>query len=638
MRRYQRRLLIIFGSLLGTFLFFFLLFNLFVLNLFEGRVGSILELIPRDLTFVVTTREPGPGLDFLPETRAARQIEDSALWKEITSRVPVEENFQRLEEMRDQLPVDVVTGVLGSEVLVAGDPTYGPPNEWGFVLYTRVTNLIKIGIDFSDHSLVRGRLDPSIRIERVAGEGFRSLELEQDGETRIFFFARIRDVLVVSNERDLMREVIRLRRQGPNMSLGYAKVFERAEFRMAKGPSEFSWYVDMEALWRRLEVQSRLEKPGLSQIVRFGLEFFNADRLLLGSGVTRLRDGVETEAEFVLSPEAFEYEHEYRIFNTPPVPTGELVDRFAPFVPEGEFFTTVMRIPSKDLFTLLSSQVGERARQLVNDTLREKPVYRDFDDFLLQTGANFGDRMAISVARIDYGTELPYRPVPAVTLYFEVADHSSLDRFLDYLTGDEFALENIRRRDHLGVEVAVGDQKLPLIEWAEEFAFVTIGDTFVLSTRGSEIVKVVEVYAKQRKGLFHHENVNELIQVLPSSVNLFAYWDGKGMLGFLDEYREYLAAQRSFFPVERWPEERMKAEQQIRRADPNLRPDTPEFERQVERILDRVQVDYRTAETARWREWYGERIEWLRIFGRGAGSLAFDVDRLLVFGRQELAR
>lgn len=647
MRRYQKRLLIIFGSLFGTVLFFFILFNILVLNLFEGRVDSVLELVPpKEVSYVISTNELGPGLDKLPDSLFMRRMRanegyeafvSSEFWQSVEGQYSLAENVRRLQEMRDKLPIDVLEGVLGDDLVIAGNPSTATVNEWDFIVYSRIGKLIKIGVDFCDNPIVKGRLDSSIQLERVAGERFREVALVQDGKEHRFFFTRIKDVLVVTNKRDLMRSVMRLRAMGPNLSLAFDRTFQQAEVPEPEAPTEYSYFLNIARLWTSLEIDKRLEAPDVPGQIKFALEFFNADRLSLGAGQVDVTEAPEVRGDFMLAENAIQFQHEYRIFNTEPIDVSDAIDRFLPFVPDDCFSFVFLRCPAPDLFTLLSSQVGDKARQLVDETLAEKPVYRDFDDFLQQTAANFGDRLSIAVSRIDYGSDRPFRPLPAVTLFFEVSDHERLEKFLDYLTGDEFALSDMQSEEYLGTTLHVGQQKLPVIEWATELAYATFDDTFVLSTSYLYLRRVAEVHAKQSRSLFANPDVSALVSKLPRKANAFTYWDAESALDWLDDYKHYIAEMKSAFPDHQWVTERLKAEQRVRASNPGVSRNSTEFDVLVEEELKRVERDYEATERDRLLAKYDEYLQWARVFGGGVGSLTFGTDRIQVFGRSAFA-
>ena len=229
---------------------------------------------------------------------------------------------------------------------------------------------------------------------------------------------------------------------------------------------------------------------------------------------------------------------------------------------------------------------------------------------------------------------MPFRPLPALTLYFEVADQGRLDQFLNYLTGDEFALSDLVHENHQGVMIHRGKQKLPIIELATEIAYTTIDDVFVLSTSFDFIRKVVDVHTNQARGLLQNEKVDTVLRNLPDKTNAFAYWDAQDGLDWLEDYKGYIAHMKSRFPEERWPEATLKATQRIRSANPGVRPNTPEFEALLDDALRRVEEDFVGNEKIRIEEWMQEKIEWLRVLGQGTSSLTFaGQDRIQLFLR-----
>jgi len=635
MRRYQRRLLIVFGSLFGGLFVLFLLFNLLILNLFEGSVDSILDLVPKKgVSYFVATRGTGPAIDrfvvssFVRNARRYESVEAffaSDTWNELESRYGVEENLDRIRRIREQLPFDVLASLFGDEIVVAGSPNPDTPNRWDYLVFTRIDWKTKIAVDFCDNALVRRRLDPSVTLARVPGERYRELSFERGGKTHRAYFARVRDVLVVSNKEPNLQGVMKLVDMGPGLSLGLDKTFMRAELPRPDGPDEFLYFVNVESLWEDLHLDRMLDREAMPGQLAFLFDYVNPERVALASGRLLLAESPELVSEFLLSDRGIQFEHEYRIFNAEPVELREAIGRFERFVPDDCFFFGYLKCPSKDLFTLLGSQVKDRGRELVDERLREKPRYRDFDDFLTKTAANFGENVALGLSRIDYET-LPYRPSPAVTLFFEVEDHDLLGQFLDYLTGDEFALEAMSEEEYKGVTIHRGFQKLPLIEWADELAYATIDDTFVLSTSKPFLKRVVDVYNRHAQPLFATERFRGLAASLPLRCNGFGFWDFQRLLDWADDYKEYLVAQNSQVPEDKWNEFRAQALRTVMSKNPSVAREL--LDDPIEQEVIRLGDEYTAQEAERWRAWFGERIRWARALGGSVLGLAFATDRV----------
>ncbi|MBI1850993.1 MAG: hypothetical protein HYR85_11665 [Planctomycetes bacterium] len=357
-------------------------------------------------------------------------------------------------------------------------------------------------------------------------------------------------------------------------------------------------------------------------LLQVAMKVLAPTRIRSVTGTLALEDVPRFNGAFFLD-ERGEAEHEKRITSAPPADVSAVESRFSALVPSNDFFFGFVKCPAPDLFALMSAQFSPDQRKLVNSSLAKKNT--NLDDFLSKTASHFGDELAVSLSRIDYGAKPERHPFPAVTIYFQVADESGLAEFIHFLTDDDFAIEQLEQRQACGIPYWVGKPKVPIISWAREIAYARVGDRWVVSTSAKALEGSLCVSAKQNPSLFESTAWKQASPALAPSENAIGFVQMTPFLDWASDFSPYLAEKATEITPQRWTDLRAQMEQEVKAQHPNIT--GPQLDKLVEERLDQIDVARRERDLPQALESLRERNTWLRSLSGLAAGLAFQPER-----------
>jgi hypothetical protein len=618
MRSTPRRLLVALVIAVSLLVILGLLFTILVFNPFEGKLESIASIVPKGVAFYALKPEPGSDVQrfldssFLSGLQASPSFQaflESETFRELDEAYSIRSNLEQLLALPEKAPIDVYAELLGSESALAGFPRDDKITRWDFLLFTRVGWKVRAGVDWSASDLVTSRLARDVSIRKMPVRGFEVT------------------LLVVANKPKLLEETLNLGEQGAGLSLQNDVEFRRAR---AGRPEEAAgsgapFYADLAKLRSEFDLDRRLERASFDPLYQVALQVLTPLRMRSMAGGATPSDPPRLEVTFHYEDRP-QSGHARRIASAEPVEIAAMQRLYADFVPAGDFFFGFVKCPATDLFALMSTQFSPADRQLIDENLRRRKT--NLDEFLARTASHFGDELAISLSRIPYSpAEMPHKPFPAITLYFQIADPAGLDGFLHFLTDEEFAIEEVEQRTGPGgITYFRGAPKLPIISWAkDQIAYATVGDRWLLSSREETLLRVLRVHAREAGSLFDTPAWQRTVEALGPRANAFGFLQAQSFLDWAGDFSSYLAEKSATISRARWVELRAEKEQQVRRERPGIGGD--ELDEIVDRMLLQYEKDWQRNQVPRALRAYSERITWARAASGLTAGILFRPDQ-----------
>jgi hypothetical protein len=632
MRPIQRRLLVALIVVVGLLLLGLVLFCVLVFNPFEGSVSSLVAIVPKGVSVLTVQPEPGRAMQELLASPFVANLQEAPSWqaflesptfRDLDAAYSIRSNLEQLLDAPKKAPIDVWEELLGREAAVACYPRSDKISRWDFLLYTRVGWKIRAGVDWSTSSLVTSRLGSDVTLTKLDGGGVEAVLRRGDKEHRLYY-GRVRDVLVLSNKEKLLGDALRLGSQGPALSLQNDPEYRRSTAASPRSDdrSVVSFYGDVAKLRGEFGLDEKIQNALVDNpLMQVAAKVLSPTRLRASSGTTTFADVPRFAGAFYLD-ERNEAEHEKRITGAAPLERSAIESRYSALVPAQEFFFGFVKCPAPDLFALMATQFDSKDRKLVDDTLKKKGT--NLDDFLQRSASHFGDELAISLSRIAYA-RLPYRPFPAVTIYFQVTDEAGFDEFLHFLTDDQFAIGNTRQESACGLPYVVGEQKAKIIAWADELAWARVGDRWILSSSEAALKEVLCVAAKQKPSLFETPAWQRSSSALASSENAVGFVQFAPFLDWANDYSGYYAERTTKIKHEDWPDLRAQFRTEIRAQHPKA------TDEELEKLIDQRAEDVNAAniniDVPQAQQRVKQHIEWFRGLSGLSAGIVFAPDR-----------
>jgi hypothetical protein len=648
----------------GVYLLIFLLvlygaFCWLLFNPLESSVENLVAFIPKDVSYLVHS-----SWGSLRKSRLySRHVLESPIRGDVESAFEMKEFlFDPISEVESQINASlpsfagkfsILDDVMGREILIAGNMT-GPGEDVSekmlnspYVVLTRISTKAKF-MDALKFSAVRDRI-PNLKGYRDFFEYDIGAQNIRDGapeEARYFFFCRIRDVLVLSNDRDLVQRVIHLGRASGQDGQGKKSLprywwfyydFDKGE--MPKDPGVSLWMrvnqSDRE-LGGELEGRHVERKGGLADFVRliFPVGLTNTVSLHLSA---RDQDTLPFEGSIRMVdresfPERIRGFHQMQGHDIP-AEAGEA----AALVPlERTFSFQWIRMAPADFLALFFQALDKGTKDLMfgggADAAGGAGAW-SLERTATEIGAWFSDGVSISVSRLPEVDEIDLDsfdggiplPLPAVTLGLTEKEHLGTDDLIQFF---------LRNHERFGfglpkeIEVEGGrlfemglptDMTLGLLKPG----FAIVGKRLLFSTNVGELKRIFAVKRGEEGALASGERFQAALDHAWPKGNLFTFVDAVRVRPFLADHRWQAAYDATNFSQEKF---RKNTFVELTRENPNW--DTRRISEEAGRLLEqrlrrREEVEFPRAivkyvNGLYWRE----PFEWLSLSTKVSDDLA----------------
>ncbi len=611
------------------------LFCIFIYNPLEGSCDAIGTLVPRSVSFFVTKRDLGDELLALPNQREFKEIGESKAVKSFLNsqfflsadqRFAIQENLDRLEQINNELPVDIFGDVFGSELGIAGTPLGAEVTKWDVIFYTRVGWKIRPMIDLCTHPqiLKRARLDPALSLGDEDGGAFKRVSYVQSGKAMSFFFGRVKDVLVVSNKKELMREVLALGFEGSGTSLYYDREYEDPVEALAESKespegvaSPVGLHVNLAEVKRLYGVDQKLEEGQVGTGTKIAADMLGLQTMSRFVGVFHPQTPLTLEGRIDL--DVSKAGNNRRILTTDGLPVSEIRDRLGAILPKDTFFFMFVRCGVRDLFQLIMTNFSGADRQLINDSLKKIPELDNLNDFLAKTSSHFTDEVAAIFSRRDISQltgAQRFNPKPAMTLMLQTLDSTALLDYLKILERDEFAIAGVTKSDLAGVSVTRGRSKID----GADMAYAIFDDRFIISTSPDFLDQIILVAKGQLSGLMEDEGFDTAMNSVGDKATLLFYLNGGKGLDWLVDYSDKIANDANFMSPDDWIKFRGEVRRELQQSS-GLR--GPELERALDRRAQEKQGDIERIDIPKMKQTIAEISDWSRLVDSITGVISF---------------
>jgi len=558
-------------SLLGLGVLVAVLFSIFILNPFEGRLESIEAIVPQSLNLFAEKEvadEEASGFlrtEFwkrLTDTRAYQIWVRSPEWRTSGAADGLQNLFRQLNIVEDSFQVDPLAEVAGREIGLG--LRFNPDAPPEFLLYLRLSFLARASVACLENATVRSWL--TVPIQGVPDEpDLLHLPLQDGGELKDVYLTRLKDVLVVGSDRTLVKATRKLAR-------GEGVTFEKRVGKTPRGsgnPIGFRMSPDpgrLASAWSRTVVD-----PGLDQLSRTFIEAVDP------AGLTDLGGRFYLSRSPHLAVDARFLSGSLRPFQSALVesPTSDLRAALDPYVriaPRDLMAFVYAHLDPRRVGTFLEDALDAETLKLVEDTLaptKLKNLHTLLDRWL--GGLDRG--IALYLNRQDFETSPTKPPYPGVTVVFRMRDPGLWPRIhfdlLDHLKTDLAILD--ARLDQPQVDVELMYYRFKANPYADvaEPCFARFGSLVAFSTSVDFLNRMKDIYMGDgHYGLAKSGEVEALFKGprrLDTTGSLFAFVDVRRSLRWLDDMAPSMARARSLAQqLENAPSKRKSLEFQAR--------------------------------------------------------------------------
>ncbi len=673
-KRRWPRVLIILGILL---LALYLAFWWALFNPLEGDVESLAALVPKDVSYMLHSAWGGlRASDFFRTHVTAGRFSEEAQ-AELDLETTLFGPMRTLEEsINASLPgiaggFSVLEDLAGREVLVAGNLTGSGEtleakirnSPW--VLLTRISFKAKF-MEALKYDFVSSRI-PGLKPGRDYYQYDIGREALVDGapeEARYQYFRRIRDVLVVSNSRDMIEKVVHLGVAGSDKEVSrenltggnywfYWDLHEppqdpgfTAWVRIARADAELGGEIEggPEGGGGAGGLLRAFFPVGLTTSLTLTLSTAGPDRLLIGGGV-RMADAADTFPEWL-----YEFHHQEGL------PIGPEATACASFVSaEGALGLAWLKMPGPDFLRTILDSLDPGTTELVFGKPGERKDGWSPAQMAADLGGWFEEGVGVAWSRLPEADRIDLDtwdggdvdPLPAATLVFTLKSGLTADALLDYFrrNHDRFGFPGEpEEQPWPGGPAPAGrlfrtkwpvDRKLSLLDPG----FALVGEKFVFCTNFAELTRGLEAAAEKRPSLAAAPRFAEALSLAEETGNLFLFVDGPRLLDFVRDQRWAYAFDASTFNRQRFYNETF-----IRLTEEHPEWDRArtgeETERVVERRMERSQKEDFPAAVQEYLEkmFWGEPLDRLVLstaVGGDAGGRRLSLKGALVLVPEE---
>ncbi len=602
---------------------------------------------------------PVPRLyDRIRITSTWKEFTESALWQELEWPRDLTAAVGELEPQLRELPLDPVGDVLGREVVVVARGLERDDAHWAFLgrLSDKAKFAVELfGFDSVFEEALPGATREELHDETLPEATYHRVVLPAGGaaegdpadagaaEGDAYYYARRTDLLVVSDDETLLRDVLKRTSGDSEDTVGLSRTYGEHMPAPSRGAHEmFSLGFTMTAgalldAWGLAPDRGTPSADATENILR-GL----VDVELLGDVVGRLElDGSQASlrmhGEIDVGRAASD---EGGLLGQTPFTVHERLRDVLGLVPADVSAVATLNVSLNRFLTTVTRGFSPDVVKLLNDTLREVASLTagwqvdTLPELTAELARALGNEITIVVRPLDHVIPEGSQPLPAMAFVLPVDDLAAWtaveDSFLR--AHDLFGIPSDRMKQ---LDEGVGDRKwLGLVNQPiEEIAYIVLdGSTLVIATDNDLLREIVEVYADQRMSLAGTPEVARLVDGFRrpgadvAQANAAVWASSGGVWSVLEPYGEYIADLETIIDL---------GAERIRQRKALINKEYRQFagadelpagvEEEVDRKLDQIlaaQEAKRRSETipqlaAAWRDGYA----WLPLVKQAAVAL-----------------
>ncbi len=554
--KYAKRLLIVLLvlGLIAVAVFTWLLFWPL-----EGDVEDILALVPEDVEFVLRC-----DYDDLKRTDWAQQnvFQDPLVpamgvqAKRALDQIDLElQTIQAQFSQQSPVEIDVKSwveeNVLAGEVCIAGNfwqhssPRRGEPPQWKELLVLKRVSWLARGVSGLQHDFIREQIQPGPGVELTAeSDRIWKFKLPQqqpvsrerrpgDPDMTQWYMARVLDVIAVTNNRELIDNVLALGEDPDGRSFA-----RRPGFEIPQTPGRIHAAVNLEPMRKYLH-RTYDFNPNLAPLRRF----------LPPEALTKMSGHISLESTELLRGGA-------RISFIASDPDSEAVQRHVYGLPQREVASGIAElVPAKDTFAVLSLRATpeyllnkvvwgafpEETRKLYKDNLRENPQagFSTVEEFFDDLSTRIGDEAMVALGRMsniydrvdfpEWYSEEP-APIPAMAIMVRLGEGATQAELEQYLSEKVFILGldgKLDRITHGDYTYSRGALKIETLDYKYvRPCFAVVSNHLVMTTTEGYMRQIIDtVRDPSRSAMAQDETFRATMGSLPDRGHLGLFVD-----------------------------------------------------------------------------------------------------------------
>jgi hypothetical protein len=655
----------------------------FVFNPFEGNLADMRDVVPPDVDIFLRKTELVADFGEFPEPAFWESLSQTEGWRGVRqgpTYAGIDGNNQAsnlLARVRDECArlrkdtmgyVDVLADVLGREVIVAGRFTGPVLDEAAWCAYARVSWTVKFAWGMLGYGFVQ---------EKLAANGVRVRFEDEfmivEGDAPLFL-ARVRDCMMVANDRELLRVSHAMATGMGGDSLGGMSGYRDGvvgrvrewQDRTGQEPNALEFYLRPLRFFERVKWDDNWPDPKhpTDMNSRVLASFVSLRSWLFLSGALLFEpDSVSILADLELN----QNEHtpfQGKFFRTEAMERDRWLDPFLSLVPEDACAAAAMRMPAGDFLVEMYQALDQAERDLLDERLKMTGKYEGVPDLLDKLALAFQDRIGFvfrrKVADPDIKVANP-APVPHIAWVFWLRDDGKQIAH-DFVE----TVSRYRKNFNLGANILAlgltgadtnsadgevrirGDAALeftnPQIPGTGSFAVLFYDQFFVISNSGPMIRAMFQARMGLRNSIRVGRSDLEMYRnELPNAINGFVYVQARELRGVLEDYQTDIRDSSRTMDPEWAIDNRSRAEAQVFRAESKYArhgslPALPKelvasFEADVEKALAEMWRQAKGHYTAGALNAIAEVIDFSRLFRSAYLQVILEPRHMKVTGR-----
>ncbi len=623
---------------------------------FEGSQPAFQVLVPRDIDLYARRERLDTDLtalrpvlwDRLTRTPAWKDLSRTGWGQSLEWPRDLEALLQQLAGATADAPLDLVEDLAGREAVLVGRLPQAPDEPPRVAALLRLSDRAKLAVELLDFDAGLSRALPGATLSEVEdpdvpGQGWRRLDLPQGagpaGAEGAWFFARRLDLLVLSRDEPLVRDVLRQAESGEETSLGLSRLYHDRLPAARGAPDErlsLEFLLDGRALlarWLEPPATERSDDALANALPRL------LDPRLVGESVGRL----ELDERVVLRLQA---DLDDATAGAPSAGlrganSFNLRERLRDvlgLLPSDTSAVVTLNAELRPLLETLVEALGPDEVKLLNDTIRDvsrySPAFKvdSLPALLAYLDRTLGDELTVALRPVDHVIPPGSQPLPTLAFLLRVQDPAAWNALDNALVTGYKALgldaERMKQiNEGVGMRKWLGVVNLPM----EEFSYVLLDDELaVVGTDDDFVREIVAVYASQRSSAASRPETRALLDAAGTQAraNLAAWGDVEALMGLLQPYGAWLAEASTILDlgVVRIEQGRELSATPAFREWQGREDQMPEklrldYDARLDQAVQAVERKRRDQQVpALAAEWW-ERRQWLRLFRRGVCGL-----------------
>ena len=410
--RFLRYLLI--ATLLFLFVGYFA-FTTFLFNPFEGRLGAdVSALVPRDVDLFLAKADLRREFDPFPELAAREDIERLPAWQtfaaspeyaELRQSMGLDAALAELEASLDQLPIRVnllrVFG--GRDVAVAGYFQSGGMAATDWAVYGRANWMGKLAYSMLAYPGLIGLDKQGISTARQDGV----ITLSGGNLNQPLHLTRVRDVLVIGNQAEMVAETRSLHAQG-----GADSFFNSARYNdHVRGASrsqerdELELFADLRSMFESQRISGPMPDPGSHDVGTALLaRLFQVPALKELIGVAQINEGLALDLHGEFSQERVSSLQE-RFYRLRGFDRDDILDT-ASLAPADCALFLYAQAPIGELLKQMLESADPALRTNLEDLVRSSDTYGGVEELIHVLDRALENKFALILRKLDYEPEM----------------------------------------------------------------------------------------------------------------------------------------------------------------------------------------------------------------------------------------